>query len=87
VAGGRRARRPGPHQRYRNALVAGLDAGAPHSEVFSAWIVKPAVRDVGAAGTETAARAALAELYATADTVDVPECTRLVRTLAGKRRS
>ena len=33
------------------------------------------------AGTETAARAALAELYATADTVDMPECTRLVRTL------
>lgn len=51
--------------------------------MFHAWIVKEAVRDVYAAGTETAARAALAELYATADTVDVAECTRLVRTIGG----
>jgi transposase len=39
-------------------------------------------RDVYAAGSDADARAALAELYATADAVEVPECRRLVRTVA-----
>lgn len=63
-------------------LDAGLEQGDPHRAVWHAWIVKEAVRDVYRAGSEPAARSALAELYATAATVDVPECRRLVRTLA-----
>jgi hypothetical protein len=47
--------------------------------VWHAWIVRQALRDVYHAGNEPTARAALVELYAT---VDVPECRRLVRTIA-----
>ncbi len=67
--------------RGRARLNAGLAAGDPHDEVFYAHVVKEALRAVYTAGDETAARAALAEFYEAADAANIPECTRLARTI------
>lgn len=50
--------------------------------MWHVWIVKEALRDVYAAGSEAGPRTVLAELYARADVVAVPECRRLVSSVA-----
>jgi hypothetical protein len=67
-------------------LRAGLAAGDPTGEVAAAWQGKELLRAVYAAAAMPAARAALDRFYRWADGVQVPELSRLARTvrLAGR---
>lgn len=68
-------------ERGRQRLRAGLAAGDPHEEVWYAHIVKEQLRAVYRADDEDQARQALAEFYDVAKAADIPECTRLARTI------
>jgi transposase len=69
------------NQRGRVRLRAGLAASDPGGEVAAAWQGKELLRAVyGAVGTP-AARAALERFYRWADGVQVPELSRLARTV------
>jgi transposase len=68
-------------QRGRVRLRAGLAAGDPGGEVAAAWQGKELLRAVYAAVGTVAARAALDRFYHWADGVDVPELSRLARTV------
>jgi transposase len=67
--------------RGRARLHAGLAAGDPHDEVWYAHVVKEQLRGVYRAGDLDAARVALGEFYDAAAAAEVPECTRLARTI------
>jgi transposase len=67
--------------RGRQRLRAGLAAGDPHDEVWYAHAVKEQLRQVYRAEDETAAREALTDFYDVAHAADIPECTRLARTI------
>lgn len=62
-------------------LDAGFDAGDPRDEVYLAWAVNQALRDVYAASCEHDARAALVEFYSWAADSGLPEARRLARTV------
>jgi transposase len=62
-------------------LRAGLVAGDPGGEVTAAWQGKELLRAVYAAAGMAAARAALDRFYRWADGVQVPELSRLARTV------
>jgi transposase len=62
-------------------LRAGLAAGDPTGEVTAAWQGKELLRAVYAAVGMTAARAALERFYRWADGVQIPELSRLARTV------
>jgi transposase len=68
-------------QRGRTRLRAGLAAGDPTGEVAAAWQAKELLRAVYAAVGLPAARAALDRFYRWADGVQVPELSRLARTV------
>lgn len=68
-------------ERGRQRLHAGLAAGDPHQEVWYAHIVKEQLRAVYRASDEAAARQALGDFYDVARAADIPECTRLARTI------
>jgi transposase len=68
-------------QRGRVRLRAGLAAGDPTGEVAAAWQGKELLRAVYRAGGMPAARAALGRFYHWADGVQVPELSRLARTV------
>jgi transposase len=68
-------------QRGRARLRAGLAAGDPGGEVAAAWQGKELLRAVYAAGGTQAARAALDRFYRWADGVQIPELSRLARTV------
>jgi transposase len=93
---GHRGRKPDPLYRVRKLLLAaaeqltsrgwvrlraGLAAGDPTGEVMAAWQGKELLRAVYAAVGMTAARAALERFYRWADGVQVPELSRLARTV------
>src|SRR5512132_3710399 len=65
----------------RARLRAGLAAGDPGGEVAAAWQGKELLRAVYAAVGMAAARAALDRFYRWADGVQVPELSRLARTV------
>jgi transposase len=67
--------------RGRVRLRAGLAAGDPGGEVAAAWQGKELLRAVYAAVAMPAARAALDRFYHWADGVQVPELSRLARTV------
>jgi transposase len=67
--------------RGRVRLRAGLAAGDPTGEVAAAWQGKELLRAVYAADGMPAARAALDRFYRWADGVQVPELSRLARTV------
>jgi transposase len=67
--------------RGRVRLRAGLAAGDPGGEVAAAWQGKELLRAVSAAVAMPAARAALDRFYHWADGVQVPELSRLARTV------
>ena len=62
-------------------LRAGLAAGDPTGEVAAAWQGKELLRAVYAAVDTAAARAALDRFYRWCDGVQVPELSRLARTV------
>jgi transposase len=68
-------------QRGRARLRAGLAAGDPGGEVAAAWQGKELLRAVYRAVGPAAARAALDRFYHWADGVQVPELSRLARTV------
>jgi transposase len=68
-------------QRGRARLRAGLAAGDPGGEVAAAWQGKELLRAVYAAVGPAAARAALDRFYRWCDGVQVPELSRLARTV------
>src|SRR5512132_1081803 len=68
-------------QRGRVRLRAGLAAGDPTGEVAAAWQGKELLRAVYRAVGPAAARAALDRFYHWADGVQVPELSRLARTV------
>ena len=68
-------------QRGRARLRAGLAAGDPDGEVAAAWQGKELLRAVYAAVGTAAARAALERFYRWADGVQIPELSRLARTV------
>jgi transposase len=68
-------------QRGRVRLRAGLAAGDPTGEVAAAWQGKELLRAVYAAVGTAAARAALDRFYRWCDGVQVPELSRLARTV------
>jgi transposase len=68
-------------ERGRARLRAGLAAGDPSGEVAAAWQGKELLRAVYAAAGMAAARAALDRFYRWADGVQVPELSRLARTV------
>jgi transposase len=68
-------------QRGRVRLRAGLAAGDPTGEVAAAWQGKELLRAVYAAVGPAAARAALDRFYRWCDGVQVPELSRLARTV------
>jgi transposase len=93
---GHRGRTPDPLYRIRKLLLtaaeqltsrgwvrlrAGLAAGDPTGEVTAAWQGKELLRAVYAAVGMTAARAALERFYRWADGVQIPELSRLARTV------
>jgi transposase len=65
----------------RARLRAGLAAGDPSGEVAAAWQGKELLRAVYAADGMPAARAALDRFYRWSDGVQVPELSRLARTV------
>jgi transposase len=67
--------------RGRWRLAAGLAAGDRGDEVWYAHVVKEQLRALYRADDEDAARAALAEFYDVAHAADIPECTRLAKTI------
>jgi transposase len=67
--------------RGRARLRAGLTAGDPGGEVVAAWQGKELLRAVYAAGDLADARAALERFYRWCDGVQVPELSRLARTV------
>jgi transposase len=67
--------------RGRVRLRAGLAAGDPGGEVAAAWQSKELLRAVYAAADLADARAALDRFYRWADSVGVPELSRLARTV------
>jgi len=67
--------------RGRQRLAAGLAAGDHDDEVWYAHILKEQLRAVYRADDETNARAALADFYDVATAADIPEATRLARTI------
>jgi transposase len=67
--------------RGRVRLRAGLAAGDPTGEVAAAWQGKELLRAVYAAAGMPAARAALDRFYRWSDGVQVPELSRLARTV------
>ena len=67
--------------RGRARLRAGLTTGDPFREVTAAWQGKELLRAVYAAADLAAARAALDRFYRWADGVEVPELSRLARTV------
>jgi transposase len=67
--------------RGRVRLRAGLAAGDPGGEVAAAWQGKELLRAVYAAVGTAAARAALDRFYRWADGVQIPELSRLARTV------
>jgi transposase len=67
--------------RGRGRLRAGLTAGDPDGEVAAAWQGKELLRAVYAAVGMAAARAALERFYRWSDGVQVPELSRLARTV------
>jgi transposase len=68
-------------QRGRVRLRAGLAAGDPTGEIAAAWQGKELLRAVYAAVGTAAARAALDRFYRWCDGVQVPELSRLARTV------
>jgi transposase len=68
-------------QRGRVGLRAGLAVGDPGGEVAAAWQGKELLRAVYAAVGTAAARATLDRFYRWADGVQVPELSRLARTV------
>jgi transposase len=68
-------------QRGRVRLRAGLAAGDPGGEVAAAWQGKELLRAVYAAAGTAAARAALDRFYRWAGGVQIPELSRLARTV------
>jgi transposase len=68
-------------QRGRVRLRAGLAAGDPTGEVAAAWQGKELLRAVYRAVGMPAARAALDRFYRWADGVQIPELSRLARTV------
>jgi transposase len=93
---GHRGRKPDPLYRIRKLLLtaaeqltsrgrvrlrAGLTAGDPTGEVAAAWQGKELLRAVYRAAGMAAARAALDRFYHWADGVQVPELSRLARTV------
>jgi transposase len=68
-------------QRGRGRLRAGLAAGDPTGEVAAAWQGKELLRAVYRAVGMPAARAALDRFYRWADGVQIPELSRLARTV------
>ena len=93
---GHRGRKPDPLYRIRKLLLAaaeqltsrgqvrlraGLAAGDPTGEVAVAWQGKELLRAVYAADGMPAARAALDRFYRWCDGVQVPELSRLARTV------
>jgi transposase len=68
-------------QRGRVRLRAGLAAGDPTGEVAAAWQGKELLRAVYAASDLADARAALDRFYHWCDGVQVPELSRLARTI------
>jgi hypothetical protein len=68
-------------QRGRVRLRAGLAAGDPGGEVAAAWQGKERLRGVYAAAGTAAARAALDRFYRWAGGVQIPELSRLARTV------
>jgi transposase len=68
-------------QRGRVRLRAGLAAGDPGGEVAAAWQGKELLRAVYRAVGPAAARAALDRFYHWADGVQIPELSRLARTV------
>jgi transposase len=68
-------------ERGRARLRAGLAAGDPSGEVAAAWQGKELLRAVYAAAGMPAARAALDRFYRWSDGVQVPELSRLARTV------
>jgi hypothetical protein len=93
---GHRGRKPAPLYRSRKLLLtaaeqltsqgrvrlrAGLTAGDPTGEVAVAWQGKELLRTVDAASDLAHVWAALAHFYRWADGVQVPELSRLARTI------
>jgi transposase len=93
---GHRGRKPDPLYRIRKLLLtaheqltsrgrarlrAGLAAGDPGGEVVAAWQGKELLRAVYAASDLAHARAALERFYRWCDGVQVPELSRLTRTV------
>jgi transposase len=68
-------------QRGRVRLRAGLAAGDPTGEVAAAWQGKELLRAVYRAAGMPAARAALDRFYRWCDAVQIPELSRLARTV------
>jgi transposase len=68
-------------QRQWARIDAAWSAGDPRDEVYLAWAVKEALRDVYAAGCLHDARVALGEFYAWAADSGLPEARRLARTV------
>jgi transposase len=59
-------------ERGRQRLSDGLAAGDPDDEVWYACVVREQLREVYGAGTEAAAREALADFYDVARAADLP---------------
>ena len=93
---GHRGRKPDPLYRIRKLLLtaaeqltsrgrgrlrAGLTAGDPDGEVAAVWQGKELLRAVYAAVGMAAARAALERFHRWSDGVQVPELSRLARTV------
>ena len=93
---GHRGRRADPLYRIRRVLLTGAermtarqwqrleaawDAADPDDEVYLAWAVKEALRDVYRADCVHGARVALADFYDWADGSGVPESRRLAATV------
>lgn len=98
---GHRGRRHDPLYRIRRRLLvaherlsesgwarlqAGLAAGDPDDEVGAAYLAKELLRDVYATRSIRAARRGLAEFYRHCTAAEVPELTRLARTIGSWER-
>lgn len=64
-----------------NETLAILRTGDPDGEVAAAWLAKELLRAVYAAGNKLAARGRLVEFYEYCAEVEIPEITRLARTI------
>lgn len=93
---GHRGRKGDPLQRIRRAILMGyerlsdekfdkiltiLNAGDPYGEVGAAWLAKELLRSVYAASGEAHARRRLLEFFHYCAEVEIPELTRLARTV------